>query len=262
MPPDRSALSRTCSRTDRIAMHFIEHTFAPTRLLLVWQAPDGRDRSLFVIGELTERGGVVSFRYLADTDDFRKAVEQGFVCHPAFPKREVKYTDGVMDVFMRRLPPRSRSDYSKYLDQWRLPATSALTDFAMLAYSGAKLPSDGFSVVWPLDEVTAPGEVLLEVAGFRYQSIALDELSVGMPVTFAPEPDNERDSNALRMEVDGRRIGYVKRAQRDAVMNWLTHYHVDAVLERFNGTDERPIVYVFSRLTGRQPEVLPCRAAG
>lgn len=243
-------------------MHFIEHTFAPTRLLLVWQAPDGRDRTLFVIGELTECGGIVSFRYLADTDDFRNAVEEGFVCHPAFPKHDVEYTGGVMDVFMRRLPPRSRSDYSKYLEQWRLPATSVLTDFAMLAYSGAKLPSDGFSVVWPLDEVAAPGEVLLEVAGFRYQNIGLDELSVGMSVTFAPESDNKWDTNALRMEVDGRRIGYVKRAQRDAVMNWLTHYRVDAVLERFNGTAERPIVYVFCRLTERQPDALPRRAAG
>lgn len=243
-------------------MHFIEHTFAPTRLLLVWQAPDGRDRTLFAVGELRELGGTVAFRYLPDTDDFRRAVAQGFQCYPAFPRHEVEYTEGVMDSFMRRLPPRSRGDYAKYLEQWRLPASAALSDFALLAYSGAKLPSDGFSVIWPLDDVTAPGEILLEVAGFRYQGVGLDALSIGMPVTFTAEPDNEKDSKALRIEVNGRRIGYVKRMQRDAVMNWLADYDVEAWLERFNGTAERPIVYVFCRLSARRPDVLPRRAAG
>lgn len=243
-------------------MHFIEHTFAPTRLLLVWQAPDGRDRTLFAVGELREQGGMVTFRYLPDTTDFHMAVEQGFSCYPAFPKYDVEYSDGVMDSFMRRLPPRSRGDYAKYLEQWRLPAGAVLSDFALLGYSGAKLPSDGYTVIWPLDEVTAPGEILLEVAGFRYQGVGLGELSIGMPVTFAAEPDNEKDSKALRIEVNGRRIGYVKRMQRDAIMNWLADYDVEAWLERFNGTAERPVVYIFCRLSERRPNALPRRAAG
>ena len=184
-------------------MHVIEHTFVPTRLLLVWQAPDGRDRSLLAVGELRDQNGVISFRYLPNTDDFCKAVELGFVCYPAFRKHEGEYTDGVMDSFLRRLPPRSRGDFIKFLEQWCLPATADLSDFALLAYSGAKLPSDGFSLVWPLDEVTAPGEVLLEVAGFRYQGVGLNELTEGMPVKFVCEPDNDKDSKALRIEVGG-----------------------------------------------------------
>lgn len=243
-------------------MHLIEHTFTPTRLLLVWQAPDGRDRTLLVVGELRDQGGVVSFRYLPDTEDFRKAVDLGFVCYPAFRKHDGEYTDGVMDSFLRRLPPRSRGDFSKFLEQWRLPATATLSNFALLAYSGAKLPSDGFSVVWPLEEVKAPGEVLLEVAGFRYQGIDLNELSVGMPVSFVPEPENPKDNMALRIEANGRRIGYVKRLQRDAVVNWLAHYDVDAFIDRFNGTAERPIVYVFCRLSQRWAGNMPHKVAG
>lgn len=238
-------------------MHVIEHLFIPTRLLLVWQAPDGRDRSLLVVGELRDQGGVISFRYLPDTDDFRKAGELGFVCYPAFRKPEGEYTDGVMDSFLRRLPPRSRGDFTKFLEQWRVPATATLSDFALLAYSGAKLPSDGFSVVWPMDEVMAPGEVLLEVAGFRYQGVGLNELTEGMPVKFISEPDNVKDSKALRVDVAGRRIGYVNRVQRDAVVKWLAHYDVEAYLERFNGTSERPVVYVFCRVTHRQSSSLP-----
>ncbi|MHB8253726.1 MAG: HIRAN domain-containing protein [Acidiferrobacter sp.] len=235
-------------------MHLIEHTFNPARLLLVWQAPKGG--SLFVVGELRDRGGVVVFQYLRGTNDLKEALVEGFSYYPAFPKPESEYTEGVMDAFMHRLPPRSRADYSKYLEQWRLPADAELSDFALLGYAGAKLPSDGFSVVWPLDEVTAPGEILLEVAGFRYQNVKLDELAIGMPVTFVSEPENDKDPKAVRMEVEGKRIGYAKRAQREAVGNWLTNYDVDARLERFNGTAERPVVYIFCRLSEQRPRPL------
>jgi hypothetical protein len=238
-------------------MHLIEHTFSPSRLYLLWQAPVSRDRSHFVVGELRDEDGVISFRYLPDTEDFRKAVEMGFVCYPAFRKQDRVYTDGVMDSFLRRLPPRKRGDFVKYLEQWRLTPNAVLSDFALLAYSGGKLPTDGFSVVWPLDEVKAPGEVLLEIAGFRYQGIGQDELTVGMPVSFIPEPDNQFDPQALRVEAGGKRIGYVERQQRDAVLSWLGRYHVEAFLERFNGSTERPVVYVFCRLTQPKPENVP-----
>lgn len=242
-------------------MHFIEHIFAPKRLLLAWQAPNDPDRTVFVVGEVRDRCGVISFRYCFDTEDFRKAVQRGFVCYPAFSKRDGDYTDGVLDSFMNRLPPRSRRDFPTFLAQWRLPANIGLSDFALLAYTGAKLPSDGFSLVWPLDEVGAPGEVLLEVAGFRYQGIGLDELSVGLPVRFVPEPDNPKDEKALRIEAEDRRIGYVKRLQRDAVATWLARYDVDASLERFNGTADRPLVYVFCRLRQRASEAIRHSAA-
>lgn len=243
-------------------MNFIEHIFSPSRLLVLWQAPDGPDRSHFAIGELRDKGGLVSFSYLTDTEDYRKATELGFVCYPAFRKPDRIYTAGVMDSFLRRLPPRKRGDFTKYLEQWRLPPTATLSDFALLAYSGAKLPTDGFSLAWPLDEVAAPGEILLEVAGFRYQSVGLNELTEGMPVTFVPEPDNAKDSKALRIEAAGRRIGYVKRVQRDAVVKWLAQYDVNANVERINGTPERPVVYVFCRVTHRQSSSLPCAVAG
>lgn len=117
-------------------------------------------------------------------------------------------------------------------------------------------------MVWPLDEVKAPGEVLLEVAGFRYQGVDLNEMKVGTPASFVLEPENKQDNKAIGIHVGGRRIRYVKRLQRDAVAHWLTHYHVEAFLERFNGTPKRPIIYVFCRLAERHPIALARTAAG
>lgn len=243
-------------------MSLIEHTFSPTRLLLLWQAPEGVDnRSHFVVGELRNQSGSITFRYLPDSDDYHKATELGFEGYPAFRKRDRVYSEGVMESFARRLPPRKRGDFPRYLEQWRLPADADLSDFELLGYSGGKLPTDGFSVVWPLDEVSAPGEILLEVAGFRYQGVGLDELSAGDPVRFVPEPDNQYDQHAIRIESRGRRIGYVKRQQQDAISRWLTQYHVESYIERFNGTADRPVVYLFCRIGEQAAEKIPPQTA-
>ncbi len=120
-----------------------------------------------MVGEVRLADGAVSFRYLTDTEDFRRARDLGFVSYPAFRKLDREYTEGVMAAFQRRVPPRSRGDFSQYLELLRLRASVNLSELGLLAYSAARLPTDGFSLVWPLTEVSAPGEVLLEVAGFR-----------------------------------------------------------------------------------------------
>jgi hypothetical protein len=153
------------------------------------------------------------------------------------------------------MPPRKRGDFDRYLAQWRLPPGKSLTDFALLAYSGARLPGDGFSLVWPLDEIEPPGEILLEVAGFRYQGVLAESLRVGCAAMLVPEPENPNDNGAIRIEAGGHRIGYVNRLQCPAVHRWLERGQVDAVVERINGTAERPAIYVFCRVLGhsRQP---------
>ena len=244
-------------------MNRIEHIIDPTRLLLVWQAPDGVERSKFVVGELLNQEGNVLFRYLPETEDFKQAQAHGFTCYPAFRKTDDEYSDSVMDSFLRRLPPRKRGDFAKYLAQWCIPSETELTDFSLLSYSGAKLPIDGFSIIWPFDEVSAPCEVLIEVAGFRYQkNVSINDLAEGMPVCFAPEPDNDKDPKAIRIEANGKRIGYVNRVQRDAVSHWLGRYAVEACIERLNGTADRPIVYVFCRLSESGTGQLLKQAAG
>lgn len=243
-------------------MRLIEHTIEPHRLLLVWQAPDGKERTRFVVGELLREGDMVTFCYLTQSDDFKRARELGFSCYPAFRKTDRVYTEGVMDTFMRRLPPRKRGDFAKYLQQWRLVPDNTPSDFALLAYSGARLPTDGFSIDWPLSEVEAPCELLIEVAGFRYQEdISVAELSVGMPVRFRHEPENIHDRDALAVEWCDRRIGYVKRTQREAVMGWLRDYDVEANIERVNGTKERPVVYLFCRIREKGTAAFPNQIA-
>ncbi len=229
-------------------MNLIRHLHTPNRLLLVWQSPEGSSRSRFVVGEVClDKQGYV-FRYLVNTEQFNQACTEGFTCYPAFRKTTQEYRDGILDTFIRRLPPRKRGDFGKYLQQWRLTPDINISDFGLLGHTGAKLPNDGFSLINPFDNVDMPHEFYIEVAGFRYQEILLKDIAENMPVDFISEPDNQYDRNAVSIEIAGNKIGYVNTTQNTAFNHWLQHYSITACIERINGTTERPLIYIYGRV--------------
>ena len=236
-------------------MNLIRHINHPNRLLLVWQSPEGKSRRRFVVGEICPDVNGYVFRYLVDIPDFSIAQAEGFVGYPAFRKFNQEYREGVLETFLRRIPPRTRGDFNKYLEQWRIAADVEISDFALLGHTGAKLPNDGFSLINPFDGVTAPFEFYIEVAGFRYQNnISLNEISVGMAVDFVLDPENSHDSLAVRIETNGRKIGYVNKVQCHAFNNWLIGNTITAWIERINGTDLRPLIYIYGRVGSQSAE--------
>ncbi|WP_404361438.1 HIRAN domain-containing protein [Methylotuvimicrobium sp. KM1] len=90
----------------------------------------------------------------------------------------------------------------------------------------------------------------MEVEGFRYQRpIALKDISVGMNVDLVAEPENEHDHQAVRIEAMGNKIGYVNKVQSPAFIRWLQDDNtITAVIERINGTEERPLIYIYGRI--------------
>lgn len=231
-------------------MNFIEHILEPKRLLLVWQGSEGSSRTRHTVAELLRQGDKpVRLRYLTGTQDFDSACEEGFTNFPAFRKVDQTYDLGVEETFMRRLPPRSRGDYGQYLEQFRLRPGIRISDFALLAYTGAKLPGDGFSIISPLEDVVGSCEILLEVAGFRYSSqLSITDIQPGETVMFEPEANNPSDLNSVAILVRGQKIGYVPRQQAPAIRRQSEAVSLSAQVERVNGRTDRPLVYLFTTL--------------
>ena len=231
----------------------IEHLVEPERLFLVWQSPDlSGDRTRRVVGGLRKSaGGCVELRYLTETDDFRAARSEGFEGYPAFPLDRDQPFPNVLNVLLRRLPPSSRSDYSRYLESLCLSPDSSVSPFALLGYSGAMLPSDSFSVAHPFDDAPVPCEFLLEVAGVRHYWSDEQPVAVGAAAHFVPEPTNPRDPLAVRIDSDSRCIGYVARPQTRAVQDWLNHAEISAEVHRVNGIPERRRILLFVRVRQR-----------
>jgi hypothetical protein len=244
-------------------MNWIEHICEPRRLILAWQAPDSMgDRFRWAIGELTPQSDGMSLRYFAGDEFSRlnqgKTVEQlnafGYLGYPGFRTKDEVHTKGVMETFVRRLTPAFRSDFAEYMQHFRLRPESKLGYFTMLGYIEGKLPSDGFSVVNPLECTDDRFELMLEVAGFRYYAKEIPQIAVGDVASFRPEPSNEFDPNAVMICVGEHRIGYVNRLQAPAFLSWLKDRRLEAVIERVNGNPDRPRVFVFVRVTPRSQQ--------
>ncbi|MTI11593.1 HIRAN domain-containing protein, partial [Sansalvadorimonas verongulae] len=179
--------------------------------------------------------------------DFKTACEHGFLGYPAFHiKHGSEFNNNVLEAFARRLPPRSRSDFGRYLELKGLNPDVEMTDFSLLGYVGAKLPDDGFEIVHPFDSATAPFELILEVAGFRYESeVPAAEIEKGDEITFTPEPDHKHDSGAIRIDRAGKKLGYVDRGRTQLLHSYLEKGHkVSGEVVRKNGTEQRPLIYI------------------
>ncbi|WP_109118446.1 HIRAN domain-containing protein [Azospirillum sp. TSO22-1] len=228
-------------------MNMVRHIVEPMVLLLAWQGPEHTSRRRWTVGRLDrEMQGAtefVMFTYLSDTEEFECALREGFTGYPAFRTSNNIHDTGVMSAFMRRLPPRTRGDFAKYLLNYRIDPGSTISDFALLGYTEARLPSDGFSIVNPFYKIDGPCEFVTEAASFhRY---LVDGIRAGDHVFLIPEPTNIHDDQAIQVVWKGQCVGYINRLQTEAFHRWLSSGKVQARVDRVNGTTERPRLYLF-----------------
>ncbi|OLO10505.1 hypothetical protein BTW10_14210 [Chromohalobacter japonicus] len=233
---------------------FIEHLVEPRRLLLYWQARESKNRSRYCVGQLVKHGGDVWLQYGVDEQEMAEARKMDFQGYPAFSLNRSEHRHHVLDAFMRRLPPRNRRDFGRYLELRGISRDADISDFGLLGYTGAKLPNDGFELVHPFDEPPTEFEMLLEVAGFRHEAeIGASHLKAGDPVRFVPEPDNTYDHLAIRIESQVRKLGYVPRGQLEMLHRMIDQgASLEGLVFRINGTDDRPLVYVLTSVTQDQ----------
>lgn len=235
-------------------MHFIEHIIEPTKLLLAWQSLDETHRTRYIVAELNLVDAGVNLVYLTHSKDFQKAQEKGFESYPAFPDINKTYPN-VLDTFMRRLPPRSRGDFSQYLEGIRLKPDSKISNFALLGYSGAKLLSDGFSIIHPFGNVKDDCELLLEIAGFRHiEKNDGATIIVGTPVSFSVVDEHEvTQEPAIRIMVGDKKLGYVNRALVPTILEWIKDKRIlSAWIEKINGTPGRPAAYIYTQILEKE----------
>ncbi|MNZ06724.1 hypothetical protein D3C78_234810 [compost metagenome] len=194
-------------------MESINYIFEPQRLVLAWHNPTGNGTRL-VVGELCRDGQATYFRYLPGTADFAQARNEGFFNFPAFDIQKSgadALHHSALDVFMKRLPPRKRADFKEYLQQYNLPHDFSGSDFALLAYTGAKLASDTFELYPDIRNAKSPIDFVIDIAGVRHYVEHREELPEGDPIQLVIDDDNLHDKNAVRILYNGRLIGYIGR---------------------------------------------------
>jgi hypothetical protein len=229
-------------------MMMINNVVEPSCLWLVWQPRTGGSRYLVAqISKLATDG--YSFEYLLDTDDFNNAKLSGFEGYPAFKMTEKVHNKNILEPFIRRLPPKSRGDFKNYLAQNLLTFPFEGSDFALLAYTGAKSPGDGFSLVPDFTDVKGNIKFQLEVVGTRYQdNLDLELVHVGDKVDLVFEPENIHDPFAIAVLHSEGRLGYVNKMLCSFIGKELTNGNVSALVSRKNGTTDRPLIYLLMNI--------------
>jgi len=235
-------------------MNLIENIIEPKRLFLAWQPDRNSDesRKRRIIAEFTkEENNNVGLKFLDETEDFKKACQSGLLNYPHFLPNRKDMGKGIPPFiinFLRRIPSRKRSDFNLFLESIRIDPTVTISDFAILGYSGALLPSDSFSLIHPFDDADQPCELLIEAVGFRYHEGMGLNLKIGDEVHILPEPDNPVDPNAIKIEYDGKIIGYANRFLTTAFHIWLKKWKVSAEIEKIVTRGAKPKVMIFVRV--------------
>lgn len=248
---------KTCSLACCEPMeYFVEHIVEPEHLLLAWQAPDHMEnRRRWVVARVDVQSEPWKLEYLygevfqlANSGaPYEEMLALGYEGYPAFSRmaNRTHFEKGVQDAFMRRLPPRSRADFQSYIQRFGFKDGAGLSDAALLAYTEAKLPSDGFSLVGELKPELQFGDLTLDVAGTRYQPFG-DSCPArpGDRLHLRREPGNAYDPQAIEILWGEERLGYVNRIQAPVVGYWLANRSVRAIVQRVNGRSGNPKIYV------------------
>lgn len=226
----------------------IENPVQTRRALLVWLPPlfGTVRRRRHEVAQLVQRADGVSFQYFSD-EQLKDAKREGFDGYPGLPLESDDPGGVAMDLLMRRLPPREREDFGGLLERFGLPSgpSHSYSDLSLLAYTGARLTSDGFSVCETFEGFEAPFTYVFDVAGNRHYQQLYTELAIGEPMYLKREDKNEFDSNAVRIaREDDTTVGFINRLQAKAVRRYLEECEISASVFRTNGRPEYPRLFV------------------
>lgn len=226
----------------------IENPTPTRRALLVWQRPLDSDgpRDRHAVAELVDTEHGISFNYLTD-QELAEARQAGFFGYPGLPLDAEGLGSTAIEVLLRRLPPRERADFGQWLAGFGLSAEDDLSPLTLLAYTGARLTSDSFSVCETFDGFSEPFSYVFDVAGNRHYQEQYGDLEVGEALAFVRETDNPQDPNAIMItRSDGTAVGYVNRLQAETVGQWVDAGQITGAVYRVNGRAEYPRLFVLA----------------
>lgn len=220
---------------------------------LIWQSPLGkgfsRRRLPVALLRATPQIGEVSFQYLHGTEAFENAKAEGFDGYTGIPLDREDTSDAINTLGRRLLSPE-RPDYAEYLARFGLNPDHGLSTLSLLAYTGAKLTSDSFSVADTFEGFEGNFRYVFDVAGRRHAENFTPAPQVGDQVIFRAEPDNTQDSNAIELlDGDYCRYGYVNACQADVVKRWLSNGSVTGSVFRVNGRTGYPRLFVLAEIS-------------
>ncbi len=184
-------------------------------LWLVWKDPNSRQR--FVVGRLWYD---IKYRFQYFTNDNLNSINNcgvdlaekfGFRKLEPFQDTYVYSNDMLFQIFNKRLPDRTRIDFSAIVKEYNL--NTDCTPMELLEATGGRLAIDTLEFVIPfLSQESGEFEIDFFIAGWRhyYGESVLTKLRKRTPLKLVLEPTNKYDPFAIKiLGPEGVMLGYV-----------------------------------------------------
>ncbi len=231
-------------------MNNVHNLLNTDTLFLTWQSHNNHNLR-YCVGTLRKVcNEKIEFTYNIGTEQFAEAESEGFVGYPAFKISEQVYDNDVLSTFFKRMPPRSRKDFTKYLLNHHLDSNFNGDDYQLLSHTGIQLPSDGFDIIPDLSKADIPFDYMMEVAGTRHNITfaEFESIDIRTPITFVFEPTNSWDKDAISIYCGDMKVGYVNRLLCCSLKKLLADRTIESFVAKKSGTQDRPILHVLLRV--------------
>jgi len=171
----------------------------------------------------------VQFKYYPDT--VKKAQEAGFTSYTEFPEIDKVYTQGVLEIFARRLTRSERNDRNNVLEFWAAEGKD-YDEFDLLALTQGWLTTDNFEFLGEFH----PHQHFQFVTDLAYISglkLPRDTVAPGDKLRFKFDRENNSDCKAIKVFKKEQFVGYIKQKHcnffHDLKPKWETNLTVKAV---------------------------------
>ena len=155
-------------------------------------------------------------RFFEYSDEYRDALNSGWLLIPAFPEVRRYYSRFLFPVFQSRLPDRKRRDIARILEEYGLDQYDG---YELLKNSGGRLPIDTYEFVDPIfdDDRTIERTFHLVVIHDLSSCGGVNcndrpGLERGAKLILQREENNVHDSYAVQVKTEeGKYLGYIPR---------------------------------------------------
>ncbi|WP_052144690.1 HIRAN domain-containing protein [Halalkalibacter okhensis] len=223
------------------------------KLLVSWKGP--KSQKNYFVGLLSKNinSKGLNYKFIYNIDVVLQAKEEGFMPFVGLKDLNKEYCgDKLFSVFERRLPSQSRNIFKKFINDYHLHNSNALT-WEYLKITKGRTATDNLSFLEPVyienGKLTYNGEI----AGWSFTKNSNIHLKVNNQVILRNEETNTIDNEAVEIidsENGNVRVGYIQKPFNKVFYSLLKRgYFLSGYIESIDSYDRRPTVSVEERIS-------------
>lgn len=223
------------------------------KLLVSWKGP--KSKKNYFVGLLSKNhtSSGLNYKFIYIHEVVLQANEEGFMPFIGLKDLHKEYSsEKLFSVFERRLPNQSRNIFKKFINDYQLQTSDAVT-WEYLKITKGRTATDNLSFLEPVyiekDKLSYKGEI----AGWSFTKQDNTNLKVNDHVVLRNDEKNIEDNKAVEI-VDpvneNQRVGFIQKPFNKLFFSLLEKgYLLSGYIESLDSNDSRPTIIVEKKVS-------------